>query len=76
MRDQPRMALSGVRSSCDTVARNSSFMRLASSGDLVENGVVDGDGGPPHQVLGGGCDRQAEKGRREPTRAKVTRPSR
>ena len=28
---QPRMALSGVRSSCDSVARNSSFMRLARS---------------------------------------------
>ena len=27
----PRMALSGVRSSCDTIARNSSFSRLASS---------------------------------------------
>ena len=29
-RVQPRMALSGVRSSCDSVARNSSFSRLAS----------------------------------------------
>ena len=28
---QPRIALSGVRSSCETVARNSSFMRLALS---------------------------------------------
>ena len=28
---QPRMALSGVRSSCDSVARNSSFSRLARS---------------------------------------------
>jgi len=28
---QPRMACSGVRSSCDSVARNSSFTRLASS---------------------------------------------
>ena len=29
--DQPRMALSGVRSSCDRVARNSSFSRLTAS---------------------------------------------
>ena len=28
---QPRMALSGVRSSCDSVARNWSFISLASS---------------------------------------------
>src|SRR5262252_8753032 len=31
MRAQPRMALSGVRSSCERTARNSSFSRLASS---------------------------------------------
>ena len=31
IRVQPRMALSGVRSSCETVARNSSLVRLAAS---------------------------------------------
>ncbi len=30
---QPSTALSGVRSSCDTVARNSSFRRFATSAD-------------------------------------------
>ena len=30
-RDQPTMALSGVRSSCERVARNWSFIRLAAS---------------------------------------------
>ena len=32
---QPRMALSGVRSSCERVARNSSFMRLAASASAL-----------------------------------------
>ena len=31
-RDQPRMALSGVRSSCESIARNSSLTRLARFG--------------------------------------------
>ena len=31
MRAQPKTALSGVRSSCDSVARNSSFSRFAAS---------------------------------------------
>ena len=31
MRAQPKIAFSGVRSSCESIARNSSFARLAAS---------------------------------------------
>ena len=40
------MALIGVRSSCESVARNSSFARLAAPGVGVGAGVVDGERGP------------------------------
>jgi hypothetical protein len=33
----PRMAFSGVRSSCDTVARNSSFVRLSASASVTRS---------------------------------------
>ena len=37
---QPTMALSGVRSSCDSVARNSSFMRLAASASALADSAA------------------------------------